>query len=285
MTIEQILKQRGWTDADLESVKPMLENARFRESLEQEYGAVASERDQFKQLDEAWRNKLDTEYNPKIVAAEKEAQQARLKLAEAQEQLKIAKDYGYLTPELEQKLEAAAASARQNIEQAANGYDPKKHPTWEDVNRFADAEGQAIAMAQDLAAEYAYLTGGRSLYEYEATINGRQMRGLMAIREEAKAVKKPLDVFMAEKFDFNGKRSAMAAQKQKEHDDAIAKATEERVRNEYLQQNPNLLRAVPSSRPFMPAKPQDGKQPWERTAQERKAARITKFVQMESKTA
>jgi hypothetical protein len=283
MTLEQMLKSKGWTDADLEAAKPLLSDARFRSTIEDSVGAIASERDQLKAKDEEWMRKLDSEYNPAIARAEQDAKKARLEAAQLREQVEIAKQYGYFdTPEAAAKAEAAANAAAVKADQLTNGYDAKKHPTWDDVNRFADAEGRAIAMAHDLAAEYSYLTGGRSLFEYEAVVNGQMMRGLQAVREEAKAARKPLDQFVADKFDFVGKRAEMAQKKQKEHDDAIVKATTESVRAELAQQysNPNMRVPMPSRQPFIPGASKDAKQPWQdgRTPQERQRDRVAKLV-------
>lgn len=281
MELEGLLKSKGWTDADLESVKPLLENPRFRSSMEEQFGAVEAERDSFKARDAEWQRRLDEDYNPRMTAAEKEAQAARLSLAEANEKLKIARDYGYLPGDAEAKAEAAAAAARV---QAADGYDPKKHPSWEDVNKFADAEGEAMAIVNDLSAEYSQLTG-KTLFEYEGQ-NGS--RGLRALRAESKSARKPLDVYVAEKFDFAGKRAAMTAARQKEHDDAIRKEAAEQTRSELAQQygNPMLRTALPSSSPFIPRRAGSDKPAWDRgTAQERRSERLTRAIEIQSKGA
>lgn len=285
MTLESLLKSNGWTDQDLADIAPMLQNAKFRATLETQYTSLASERDNFKGLNDEWQRKLDEDYNPRMTAAETEAQKARLQLAEANEKLRIAKDYGYLDGDAQAKADEAAAKLRPD----PNGYDPKRHPTFDDVAKFADAEAEAIAMANDLSQEYAFLSGGRSLFEYEGQ-NGA--RGMRALRAEAKAARKPLETYVAEKFQFADKRTAMNAAKQKEHDDSIRREESERVRAELAQQygNPMLRSAVPSRAPFIPAGPAGtgGKplQPWERgNPQERKAERLSKLITMNLKTA
>lgn len=279
MKLEDLLKSKGWTDADLEAVKPMLSNERFRATLEEQYGALATERDQLQTVNAEWQRKLEEDYNPRMTAAEKEAQQARLDLAQANEKLKIAKDYGYLPDEAAAKVEVAAAQAK--VDQTAN-YDAKRHPSWEDVNRFADVEGDVIMMSHDLAAEYAFLTGGKSLFEYEGS-DGQ--RGMRALRREAKAARQDFDKFIQNKFDFAGKRAAKAQEKQKEHDDAIRKEEADRVRTEMASQygNPLLRTPMPSRAPFIPGTPTGGKQPWETSKQERRATRLTHLAEVQAK--
>ncbi len=286
MKIEEILKLRGWTEAEIAALAPSLTDPRLRTDLEESYGAVTTELAEMKAKDEAWARQLTDQWQPRVNAAEKEAQDARIALAEAREKLKIAKDYGYLPAEAEAKAEVEAAAARAA---QAGAYDPKKHPTFDDVAKFADAEGDAIAMANDLAAEYSYLTGGKSLFEYQAEVNGQTMRGMRALRAESKANRKPDFVaYVAEKFDFAGKRAAMATARQQEHDNAIVKATEERVKNELVTQYGNPLMRAPmvSRAPFIPNKPADGKQPWERgTADQLKNERINRAMLAQAKSA
>jgi hypothetical protein len=280
MTLEEILKASGWTDQQIADVGPMLNNAQFRSTLEQQYNTVANERDTYKQRDTEWEQLRDTVYQPQITRAEEDAAKIRMEAARLREQVQIAKDYGYLTEEQAQKTEretAAAAAA------AAQNYDPKRHPTFDDVRRFADAEGEAIALAQDMAAEYAALNEGRSLYEYTAEIGGRQMRGMRALRAEAKAAgSNDLEQYIARKFDYTAKRAALAAARQKAHDDAIRKEAEEKVNSEWAARvggNPNMRLPVPSTQPFIPSRSEAAKQPWESgTPQQNRARRISEIT-------
>lgn len=255
----------------------MLTNPAFRETLEKQYNAVASERDTYRQRDQEWQQLKDTVYQPQIARAEEEAAKVRMEAARLREQVAIAKDYGYITPEQEAEVNRKAAQAAAD---SASNYDPKRHPTFDDVRRFADAEGEAIVLAQDLAAEYAHLHDGKSIFEYETEIGGRHMRGMRALRAEAKAAgSNDLEAYIQKKFDYPAKRAAMALARQKAHDDAIIKQTEERLNGEWAARvgsNPNLRLPVASSQPFIPPKAQDGKQPWERgTPQQNRIKRIT----------
>ena len=275
MTLEQILKSKGYTDADLEALKPMLSDSRFRTSLEEQFGALETERNDFKAKYEGKEAEIEdwrtTVVNPRIAAAEQEAVKARQEAALLREQVQIAKDYG-LIPEGDKPAAPPSVSATPGSET----FDPSKHNlvTRDEIGRFADLEGQAIAMASDVLEEYRYLTGGKSLYDY---VGPDGKRGMQALRTEAVKAKVPLDQFVAQKFDFVGKRQAIEAKRQEEHDALVSK---EAV-SKYITENganPNTRTPGPSRMPFIPPKqgssPAGGaKQPWDVPAQERKNAR------------
>lgn len=280
MKLKEILKSKGWSD---EQITAAFADPNTLSALDDIFGTVASERDQLKARDADWQRKLDEDYNPAIAKAEREAADARRKAADFEEQVKIARDYGYLAGDEAERRAAEAAEAAKARAGVGGGYDPKLHPTFDDVAKFAEAEGQAIALASDLAAEYAYYTG-KSLFEYQVTLNGRQLRGMSALREEAKQARKPLDQFASEKFDFAGHSRRKAEESQKAHDDQIRKEAQEATRREMAEKygNPMLASPMPSARPFMPARTADGKQPWERgSAQERRAERIKHAMQQQ----
>ena len=284
MKIEELLKTRGWSEADITAIAPMLQDARFRQSIEESFGAIATERDQLKEKDTAWQRQLDEQWQPRVTGYEQQLRDARMELAAANEKIKIAKDFGYIDDEAERKAAAAAAVVK---EAGVSGYDPKKHPTWEDVQKFGEAEGTAIAMSHDLAEEYQFLTG-KPIFEYETQINGQTIRGMSALRKEAQTARKNLDQYVADKFDFAGKRTVLQQKRQQDHDDAIRREEAERVRGEMAAQygNPLLRNPAVSRMPFVPNKPADGKQPWERGTQtERRAERLTKLVAIQSKGA
>lgn len=272
MTLAEILKSKGWSD---EQIATATADKNLASTLEASFGELITERDQLKARDAEWQEKLDKEWQPRVSEYEKNLIETRKELALAKELNKIAKDYGYLDTEEAKKREEDARAAAAAASDPGR-YDPKRHPTFEDVARFADGEAEAIALATDLAAEYQHLYG-KSLFEYETQVNGQSMRGMRALRQEAKAQRKPLDQYVAEKFDFTGKRKALAEQRQTERDQKIAEDARADERRKLAEQygNPNLRNAVPSRHPFMPPKPADGKQPWERgSAQQRRSERL-----------
>ena len=261
MKLRELLLSKGWSEDQI--------NAAFADkntlaALDDIFGTVTSERDTLKAKDEAWQRKLDSEYNPAITKAEQDAATARREAADLKEQIRIAKDYGYLEGnEAEERLKAAAAAAASRND--PSGYDPKRHPTFDDVSKFAEAEGEAIALMNDLVQEYRYYTG-KDMFEYEAQLNGQTLRGARALRQEAKAQRKPLDQYVAEKFDFAGARRRKSEEQQKAHDDKIRQEASESARREMAEKYGNPALAIPtvSRQPFVPTQPADGKQPWDR---------------------
>ena len=281
MTIEEILKSKGWSEQEVADIAPMLTNPRFRQTLEEQYGAIATERDQFKQRDEEWQRLKDSDWQPKVAAAEKEAQKARMELAAAREQIAIAKDYGYLT---EEQAADATRRAEAKAAETANAFDPKKFVSMDDVPKLVTAQGDAIAIYYDIADEYGYLTG-KNIRDVQFTNGNQVFRGMQALREEAKAKRaSDLRAFVEDKFKFNDLRAAKDAVRQKENEDRIRADEREKARTEFAQQysgNPNLRTAVASMNPFLPAKTSDGKMPHEiGSPAQLKNNRVKKFTEM-----
>lgn len=266
--LEDLLKAKGYTDSDIQALAPMLADQRFRDSIESSVGAVETERDQFKAERDTYENWRETVANPHIANQEKIAAAARLEAATAREEAKIARELGLFPEDKTPKTPATP--------DVSGTFDPKAHNlvTREDFEsgyaKFADAEGRAIAMANDLSAEYSHLTGGKSLYEYVSQ-DGKQ-RGMTALREEAVRLKQPLDQYVATKFNFNQLRQQAADAAQKAHDDKIRE--EERGAMAAKYGNPMLRTPMPSRQPFIPQKTGDSKQPWELTQQEKRNNRL-----------
>jgi hypothetical protein len=282
MKLEDLLKAKGWTDQDIVALGPMLADPRFRTSLEESFGAVVQERDSLKQKDEDWERLRSEEWTPRVAAEEKKAQDLEREVTRLRTELKIAKDYGYITPE----AEAAARAEIQRTEAAAanpSTFDPKKFVSMDDAQRMMEAEGRAIAMVSDLNNEYAYLNGGKSLYEYETEIDGRTLRGFSALREEAKSKRMGLDQLVSTKFDFAGKRQALKDKRQQEHDEAIRKDAIEKTRAEMAAQygNPMMRTAVPSRDPFFKKPTEGGKPAWDTPKQQKRQERIQRAMQVQ----
>lgn len=256
---------------------PMLADQRFRSSMEESYGALETERNTLKGDLDKWSGEWLEGANGRIKAAEQETISARRRASDAEEQLKIAKDWGFI----EETTRPTGVTPAAPGVSATPGtpFNPKDHKlvTHDDIARYADAEGRAIAMGHDLSDEYRHLTGGKSLFEYEGANGGR---GMEALRTEAIAAKQDLRTYVAGKFDFQGKRQAMATKRQDEHDAAIRKEAEDRVRGEMAAKfgNPNLRQPMQSNAPFIPLKPKEGGQPWEHTASDRRAGRLERAM-------
>jgi hypothetical protein len=288
MTLEEILKTNGYTEADLESLKPMLSDSRFRNSLEQTYGALATERDTLKALDQSWNEKLEKEYNPAITAAQAEAQKARLEAAQVREQWKILKDYGYVTPEFEAEiLNKAPASAAPTSTTNENFI--TREALNRDISKFAEVEGEAIARAIDIEIDYHHLTG-KSLFDYQATIGDRTLRGMSALRAEAKSKgKQDLYGYASEKFGFAEKREQKIQEARLADENRIRQDERSKALSDFTQQygsNPNTRFAMPSNVPAIPKPRQEQSHPFKdeggMSSIARKEARINHALSAEA---
>lgn len=264
--LEEVLRAKGYSDTDLEALKTLLADSRFRESLEGELGAVETERDTFKGEaakfrgeSESWAGWYKDTGLPTVEKALKDAQDARAQAASHEARLKILQEQGLI------KLAGGDADPNPNPKPDPAQFDPKAHNlvTLDDVHKFADAEGDAIAMASDLAAEH------QSLF-------GKPLTGLRELRREALASKRPIYDYVTEKLKFATKRqeisdAALAAREAEIRKDERSKAIAEIA-------NPNARPPADSRFTLLPRPTADGKQPWD-NFDDRMGARVNKALQ------
>jgi len=271
--LEDILKSKGLSDADIAAMSTLLSNQSYRTALEASYSELETERDTYKTRDEEWQGIVNEKYVPAVAAAERQAIEARQEAAKYREQVKAAKDFGYLSDDDATKAaERVEAERRAVANQNQGGFNPDDPKFREFANRFSMGEGDAMALYNYVAEEYRLLNGG-SLNDY----TGRDgKRGMLALRAEALAAKKPIDQYANEKFNWDGKRAEQEAKRRADHDAEVArKAVEEYALKHGA--NPMTQAANPSRMPMMPSKINDGKpvQPWDRptaTAERRQRA-------------
>jgi hypothetical protein len=279
MTLEEILKADGYTDADLASLEPMLKDQRFRGTLEKQYGALQQDLKAFEEENKRWAEWHQRDGKPTLEKQLKDIADLRAERASLAERLKLAEEGGF-------------APKRDNVEpepkpQGGNvEFDPKKYNlvTQEDVGSFAKLQGDAIAMANDIAGEYQHLTKGGSLYDYETVVDGRTLRGMTALRHEAMQKQQRLDQYVAEKFDFANKRKALDDEKRKAQEDAIRADERAKLMGQYG--DPNARSLMPSREPFIPRERQkEGKpvMPWDVPAQDRRRERISRAMQEQAR--
>lgn len=259
-TAEQILKAQGLSDADITAMAPMLTNASYRAAIENTVNKLESDVETWQQRDAEFQDMINNRYVPGVTAAEKATMEARRELAIANEKIKFAKDFGYLTDDDEKK---ANDKIEADLRATATGQPGKLNlndPEFVEYTRnFAMREGDAMATYNFVSEEYRLLNGG-SLNDY---VGPDGKRGMIALRAEALAAKKPVDQYATEKFNWAGKRAEQAAARQKTHDDEVGrKAVEEYALKHGT--NPNTATPNPSRNPFIPMQGKEGKQPWER---------------------
>lgn len=269
--LEEILKASGLAEADIAAMAPLLSNQSYRIALETHYSTLETERNTYKQRDEEWQQIVNEKYVPAVTNAEKQAIEARQEAAKYREQVKAAKDFGYLSDDDATKAaEKVEADRRAAATQSQGGFNPEDPKFREFSNRFSMAEGDAMALYNFVSEEYRLLNGG-SLNDY---LGPDGKRGMVALRAEALAAKKPVDQYATEKFNWAGKRAEQAAARQKAHDDEIFRKGQEDWALKHGT-NPMTATPSPSRNPFIPPQGKEGKQPWERpmaTAERRQRA-------------
>jgi len=201
----------------------------------------------------------------RIVAAIKASQDEGLKA--------IAKEMGY-------PVDGAPANPNPNPNPALPaGFDPKNFVTTETLLQVAEREGDAIAIASDIAFEH------RQLFP-DKPLNFREMR------KAAVAAKKPVEQYWMETFGVTAAREAAATARQKAHDDALiaqgAAAEREKLVSQYG--NPDARPLQPSTSPFAVRKETGrDKQPWEAGESNLERDRVTRatkhVVEIAQKTA
>lgn len=269
--LEDILKSKGYTDADLTALAPMLTDQRFRSTLEETYSAVETERDTYRAKDAEWERWRTDVANPRIAQTEQEAAMARRRAADFEEQLKIAKDWGLIQAETDPNK--GQPIAEKPPVQSSEQFDPKKHNllTTNDAKYFAIAQGKAMAAYQDMSAEH-FTLFGKPLEGFEQMFDEFSTRAARDPNTTLKAV-------WEQKHNVPAKRAEVQAARQKAAEDAIR--ADERAKMAAQFGNPALRTNMPSVQPFIPVRANDG-DPWTKTAQERKAQRIQAALRSQS---
>jgi hypothetical protein len=280
---EDILKSQGLTDADITAMAPLLSDARYRAAIETSFNALESERDALVAKDHEWEELRNNTYVPALTKAEKQAADARLELAQANEKLRIAKDYGYLDDDAQRKADEAAERVRNTQQNSGpGGFNPDDPKFKSFSSDYSRAQGDAIALHDFISEEYRLLHGS-SINEYR---NAQGQRGLVALRAESQAAGKRIDQYVEEKFNWSGKRQEAEQKRQAEHD---AKVGREAVNKYALEHplanggNPMTAPRMTSRNPFVPDPAKAGKQPWEVNPVELRNQRIERAFKTETK--
>jgi hypothetical protein len=274
--LEDILKGKGYSDSDLATVLGPLD-AKAREALEGAYGVVESELNTYRAENDGWAKWHEEHGKPTLALYEKDMIEAKAEAAALKARLAEAEKNGFAPASV---VSATSATNAPPGATDPNAWDARKHnvPTWDDVKKLADAEGQAIAMAADLAEEYRQLTG-KSIYDYSyKTPDGRELRGMTAIRTEAQYNRQPnMFEYANKKFNFEGLRNQAAEAARLKHEEAIRADERAKVSSQYG--DPNTRPLMPSKDPFIPAPRQQGVQPWDVPETDRRKARLDRAFQ------
>lgn len=260
--LEDILKAQGYTDADLTAAEPLLKDPRFRQSIEAGVEAIAAE----ERKDELgkWQKWHAETALPALDAAMKREQDARKELAAQKAYIQTLEEQGLITAS-----ESEAARKKADEEAAAKKaaeFNPKDHKlvTSDDLDsrvvQFAELEGDAIALAQDIAAEHQRLFG-------------THLPSFRELRREALAAKQPVEQYWQTKFKVQDKRAELDAKAKKDWEDKIRKEERDKVLSEQL--NP-MTRTPSISRASFTRPPEGAGQPWAKSPEELAAQRVQK---------
>ncbi len=274
MKLEDALKSQGYTDADLAALQPMLADAKFRGALESQFAAVETERDKFREESTGWSKWYQDTAAPTVEKALKAEQDAKAEAAAHAARLKALQDQGLIKLAGEDADPAKVAAASATGSASLDDLRKLGVVTQDDVMKFAEAEGEAIALAHDISAEYSELYGGKSLLTYVGPDG--QTRGLRALRREAQAAKRPLYDYVADKFKFGEKRSEVLAAETKKREDAIR--ADQRSKDIAELANPAARPPSASGFPFVPRPNGDAKQPWDQPG-DRSNDRVNRVLQ------
>jgi len=261
MTYAEFLKSQGATEDELKVlVSPASEKA-F--AVMQAQIAAAAEKATKAEQDKASAiAQYDTWYNDQAVPAYKRMEQEAI-LAKANEAraravieaaqkaglVDVAKDLGY---EVDPAKAAEAARIAAGGNPPAN-FDPSKYIDRDTFMSVVDREGDAIALAQDIAAEHARLFPGM-------TLNFRELR------KEAVTKKQPVEQLWMEKYKVADARALAAKLKQDEYDAKLRKEGADAKAAELASRygDPNQRPLVASTSPFTQKQGDiERKQPWD----------------------
>ncbi len=282
--LEELLKAQGYTDADIAAAGTLISDSKFRGAVETYVDGLQTQLTGFQTENNNWADWAEKTHKPLVENLQREKVELASQVGSLDARVR-ALDPNY-KPGEPQNRQAPPAGGTPPAE-----FDPAKHGllTRKDfdteVAKYAAGQGMAIAMSNDLAAEYKRLTG-QDMLDYQATDSeGRHMSGMSALLYEARTNNKLLPDYIAQKFDFAGKRAAAAQTQKQAAEDAIRKDERTKVISEFG--NPNTRPGVTSNSPFIPP-PRTaegaGKMPWEVPAAERRNARITRALETQARS-
>lgn len=256
MTYAEFLKSQGASDEDVKvldtpiSQRAYAAQAALATQASADAAAAVAARDKYKADADKWYEEVAqpnlTKAQADAIKANAEAARLRtLVLASTDESLRaVAAEMGY-KPD-------GSSTGVVPPKPGASDFDANKYFTKDDIIQIARKESQAIAIAQDIAAEH------RALFP-DKPLNFRQLR------EQAESANKPLEQLWMDTYGVPAAREAAAKATREAHENLIRKEEREKVTAELLNNtaNPNMVPGGASSSPFVP-RPKAGREdvPW-----------------------
>jgi len=268
MTYAEFLRAQGATEEDIK----VLDHPVARKAWEKSQADAAAATAAAKQLEADTRKWYDETIIPSQEKLQRERDTAVANAAAERARVKALQDQGL--------LEVAEADAAAKAAATASGatppsFDPSKYVTQDTLLQVAEKEGDAIAIAQDIAAEHSYLFGNDSAKKLV----------FRDLRREAVQRKLSVEQVWMERFGVQAAREARA---KADRDAEIAKWKSEGAKEKETELvskygNPDTRPAVSSTNPFTNRIPSGSGQPdvihpWQRSETEREMSRIQKAL-------
>lgn len=277
---KEILKARGYTDADFESM-PMLNDARFCKALEDEdveNERIRTEHGQFKTDLDATAKWYQETAQPTINKLTRENIEAKAEAAKERARVQALEELGLFKRADEmnggKKKDDVVVPPNQNN----NDPDPR-YVSNDHLSEVAERFGSAVATVTDLAEDHRELFGARLpggatqlRKDYQDAVKNNRFGG-------------DIRAFWEQKYGVQAKRTEFETRRTQEREDAIRKDERTKVMSESA--NPLTRTPFASRSPFLAKAAKtvengtvDGKQPWEKgaTVEQRRGERVTRFV-------
>ena len=263
MTLEQLLQAKGYTEQDITDIRPLLDNAKFRATLEAELTNGEKAAHDLDEYDRWFTNEITPEHQRLL----DEKARAVADVAAAQARFE---EYRKQTMKIQGRQQAPEVPQQEPATPPPAAADGKIDPRYVSNEVFQGAyqlTGKAIAQAIDITTQHMQLFPGQFL-------------NMEQLRDEAMNAKKSVKEFWEQKYNVAGKRAETAAKAKADEEAAIRADERRKMAVEFGGSNPNLQIGAQSNNPFVVRKqPKEGKQPWERNDNERASDRITKAVE------
>lgn len=248
-TYAEYLKSQGASEDEIKILDTAVSRKAF-ERMESALMSAVEARDKSKTDIDNYQKWYNEQAHPEYKRMEAAKIAAEGRVAQAAAIIKSATDQGLIEIAKAAGFEVEPAAAAKKVEETV---DTSKFVTHDLLLSTAMREGEAIAAAQDIAAEHVYLFG-------------KPLRNFRELRAEAMQRKVPVEQVWMEKFKVADARTARDASEKKEADDKIRKEEREKVTAEFADKygNPDLRAPVISTNILTP-RPDHGraKQPWE----------------------
>jgi hypothetical protein len=250
------LRTQGASDADIAVLDTPLAQKAFT-ALQAERDAAAKAQADYKATADKW---YQEEVIPQFTTMQQETAIAKAERAKAIELIKSATDAGMIElakkAGFEKELEAGRAPKEPTMDD--------KFVTRELLLQVAEKEGDAIAIAQDIAYEHSRLCPDKTL-------------NFQSLRRDAVARKVPVMQVWEEKYGIPALRAARELADKTAYETKLREegAAAERTKFASEYGNPGTRPLMPSHNPFVnrPAEKKD-KQPWEVDENNRSALRV-----------